>query len=198
MPAGNEFLNIFDAAALLGVHVQTLRKLARQKKVPSMKIGKDWKFRKEALLRWADEQHSVTTAAPCSVVVVDDDEVTCRALSRALSRFGCRARLATAGADGLELVALEAPDLVLLDLLMPDMSGPQFLAKLRETHPLVPVVIVTGYPDGELMKQAAQYAPVLLLPKPVEQELLERTVRTVIGENLSSTSTARRPDGVNP
>jgi len=90
------------------------------------------------------------------VLVIDDDEKICRATGRLLTRFGCRVRQATAGKEGLELVAQEAPDLILLDLVMPEMNGIQFLELLRENNPDLPVVIVTGYPDSELMKEAAQ------------------------------------------
>jgi len=68
---------------------------------------------------------------------------------------------------------------------MPGMNGPQFLEELRKTHPSLPVVIVTGYPDSELMQQATQYAPLMLLAKPIDSELLERTVRTAVGDKLT-------------
>jgi DNA-binding NarL/FixJ family response regulator len=72
---------------------------------------------------------------------------------------------------------------------MPNMNGPQFLAKLRETHPNLPVVIVTGYPDSDLMKQAMQYAPLMLLAKPAETDQLERTIRLVLCEKTAARRT---------
>jgi len=147
---------------------------------------------RKALVRWADEQGQVETGrSDYSVLVIDDEETVCQALSRMLARFGFHTRTATRGADGLGLAAHETPDLILLDLQMPDMNGPQFLEKLRALHPDLPVVIVTGYPDGELMQRASRHAPLLLLSKPVEQELLERTVRTAIGEKLAIAANAR-------
>ena len=80
---------------------------------------------------------------------------------------------------------MDPPDLVLLDLKMPDMDGPRFLEKLRKTQPDLPVVIVTGYPDSELMKEATHYAPVMLVAKPADAALLERTVRAVAGEKMA-------------
>ncbi len=99
------------------------------------------------------------------------------------------ARQATSGAKGLVLVAREVPDLILLDLMMPDMNGPQFLEELRKTHPDLPVVIVTGYPESNLMMQATQYAPLMLLAKPAEPDHLERTVRMVLGERMAARGT---------
>ena len=153
-------------------------------------MGKDWRFRKEALVRWEDGQCSGNCS--CSVLVVDDDETVCRALSRIVGRLGCQSRQATSSAGGLELVAREAPDIILLDLQMLEMNGPQFLEALRRTHPGLPVVIVTGYPDGELMNQALQYAPLMVLAKPVDPELLKRTVRTAVGEKMTTTRSAGR------
>ncbi len=123
---------------------------------------------------------------PCSVLVVDDEDSTCKALVRIEEGFGCRVRQATSGAKGLEFVEEEVPDLILLDIMMPGMNAPQFLKRLRETHPDLPVVIVTGYPDSNLMKQAMNYAPVMLLGKPVDAGLLERTLRLLVDEKVAS------------
>ena len=192
MPRNSEVFNITGAAAFLGAHEQTVRRLARRGAIPAFKVGKDWRFRKEALLRWLEEQQRAR-GGRCSVLVVDDDEKVCRAMGRLLTRFGCRVRQATAGKDGLELVAKEAPDLILLDLVMPEMNGIQFLHSLRQTHPELPVVIITGFPDGELITHAIRYAPVMLLAKPVDATLLERTLRSVLGEKLASVAVGGMP-----
>ena len=174
-----QVFGITEAAAFLGAHEQTVRRLARRGAIPSFKVGKDWRFRREALLRWSEEQQR--GSGRCSVLLVDDDEKVCHAMGRLLTRFGCRVQQATGGKEGLDRVAHEVPDVILLDLMMPDMNGAQFLEELRKTHPALPVVIITGYPDSELMKRAMQYAPVMVLPKPVDQVLLERTVRVALG-----------------
>ena len=186
MASDNDFINVFEASALLGVHDQTLRKLARQKKIPAFKVGKDWRFRREALVRWADDQHLADNVGDrsCFVLIIDDDDDVCASLARIVKKIGCRAQKATGGSAGLALVAQETPDIILLDLMMPEMNGPQFLAELRKTHPKLPVVIVTGYPDSDLMQQAMQYAPIMLLSKPVETDLLLRTMQTILADKL--------------
>ena len=192
----SDLMNVFVAAEFLGVHVQTLRRLARQKQIPAFKVGRSWRFRREALIRWSDEHGEETAHGETghgdpndrSVVVIDDDEAVCRAVAGMLKQAGCRTRAATGGRRGLELIAEEVPDLVLLDLKMPNMNGPVFLEKLRRTRPGLPVVIVTGYPDSDLMAEAMQYAPVMLLSKPIEPRLLQRTVRTVLGQRARAVS----------
>ena len=179
-----QVFGITEAAAFLGAHEQTVRRLARRGAIPSFKVGKDWRFRKDALLRWSEEQQR-GRAGRCSVLVVDNDESACRAMGTMVTQLGCRVQHATNGAMGLELAAKEAPDLILLDLELPDMNAPQFLAALRKTHPMLPVVVATDRPDSELMKQAAQYAPLMLLAKPVDAELLKRTLRSVLGDKMA-------------
>ena len=172
MVGGSDFLNLADAAAMLGVHVQTLRRLARQNRIPAFKLGRDWRFRQEALVQWADNQRreESTFSAACSVLIIDDDAKACVELAGMVERFGCRSRQALSGAAGLDLIATETPDLVLLDLAMPDMDGPRFLRELRMRQQKWPVVIVTGYPDAEPMKDAMLQGPLLLVPGSVDTE----------------------------
>lgn len=183
MAVENDILNIAKAAAYLGIHIQTLRRLTRQNRVPGFKVGREWRFRRETLIKWADEQHLRFDApASCLVYVVDDEAEAGQALVNALRRIGCEARRATTGARGMALIAEQVPDLVLLDLKMPDMTAPRFLAELRKTQPNLPVAIVTGHPGSDLMIEAAQHAPVMVVLKPVEREQLERTVQLVRGK----------------
>jgi DNA-binding NarL/FixJ family response regulator len=109
-----------------------------------------------------------------------------RAGARVNSTLGLSRRAwYTSGAGDLNLVARNLPDLVLLDLKMPDVSGPEFLEELSKKHPELPVVIVTGHPDGEFMTKATQYAPLMVLTKPVDQALMDRTVRVALGEGMA-------------
>jgi excisionase family DNA binding protein len=179
-----EVFDIRAAAAFLGVHEQTVRRLARRGAIPAFKVGRDWRFRRLDLQRWSENQRP--RGGLYSVLVIDDDEEVCNALVRSLEAVGCQARQATGGRQGLDLVYQEPPDLILLDLFMPDMTGPRFLQQLRQTHPALPVVIVTGHPNSDLMLESSQYAPLMMLAKPVDHELLERTVRVVTGHRTEA------------
>ena len=53
-----EVLTTLETASFLRVHIETLRRLARRGEIPSFKVGKDWRFRKDSLLRWADKQQA--------------------------------------------------------------------------------------------------------------------------------------------
>jgi excisionase family DNA binding protein len=185
---GQEVMTALEAAAFLSSHVETLRRLARRGEIPSFKVGKDWRFRRSALEQWLSARGSCGSVA--TVLIVDDEPGVCRALGRMVGELGHRTLEATDARVGLALALGETPDLVLLDLKMPNLNGPQFLAQLRQTHPDLPVVIVTAYPDSALMQAASRHAPLLLLAKPVERELLQRTVRAVLQD--ASARLARR------
>jgi len=115
-----------------------------------------------------------------SMVIVDDDEKVCQSLQRIAAQLGVEARYATGGRAGLELIEQSPPDVVALDLRMPEMNGPRFLEELRKIQPDLPVIIVTGFPDSDLMQEAMRHPPVLLLPKPVGREALDRTMKSVL------------------
>ncbi len=175
-----DVMNAVEAAAFLGIHVETLRRFARKNVIPSFKIGRDWRFRKEALLHWADTQRQAGSDAPV-LLVVDGDPDHCLALAQDAARLGYRTLQAISSRSGLDLVLRESPSLVILGMGRPSLPGPEFLEALRKTHPVLPVVVVTGPNDRQLMLEAASHAPIMLLTRPVQPELLRRTVESVVG-----------------
>ncbi len=86
------------------------------------------------------------TTGPRPVLVVEDDPATREVIRRALERDGWLVREATNGREALRLMEEEAPDLVVLDLMMPEMDGFEFVSKLRtsDSGQRIPVVVVTA------------------------------------------------------
>ena len=92
------------------------------------------------------------------VLVIDDDEFTCDAIHRLLSRMGYSTTCAHSGGDALDLLAKVKPDVIVLDWMMPKMDGLEVLKKLR-TDPKtkdVPVLIYSAADDAAMQKQAAK------------------------------------------
>ena len=81
-----------------------------------------------------------------AVLVVDDDPTAQQMMRRLLLASGCQVRIAENGRRGLDDLALARPDLILLDLMMPEMDGFEFLVELRERPELadIPVIVVTA------------------------------------------------------
>jgi len=83
---------------------------------------------------------------PCNILVVEDDAPTREMVSRMLEQTGWRVTEAENGRAALARMAGGAPDLILLDLMMPEMDGFMFLEEIRNTEAWqqIPVVVVTA------------------------------------------------------
>src|SRR6188768_4005984 len=103
----------------------------------------------------------MTVSASDCVLVVDDEEDVRETLREVVEMGGCEAIVAANGADGLQLLAKHRPCLVILDLLMPVMSGEAMLEAMRDQPELaeLPVVISTSAPE-----RAPAGVPVLRKP----------------------------------
>ena len=93
------------------------------------------------------------------VLVVDDDEFTCDAIRRLLSRMGYTTACAQSGADALKLLEEIRPDIIVLDWMMPQMDGLEVLKKLRADPKTkdVPVLVYSAADDPQMKKQAAKF-----------------------------------------
>ena len=83
---------------------------------------------------------------PCPVLLIEDDETTRGMMRSMLEREGWRVKEATNGREGLERVAEALPNAILLDLMMPEMDGFEFIVELRkrEVWRHIPVVVITA------------------------------------------------------
>lgn len=117
---------------------------------------------------------------PVRILVADDEEPVRTAFCSRLERAGYTAVSAATGEEAIALLRDEAPDLVFVDLVMPGCSGVQVIRAIRELDKTLPVIVITGYPDSDLMYQALAYSPLLVLAKPVGAKTLLDTVRNVL------------------
>ncbi len=103
------------------------------------------------------------------ILVIDDDNDMCMLLNRFLTRNGYEVTGMNTGALALEWMKKNTPDLVLCDYRLDDITGMDLLPKIKQLHPVVPVIIITGYSDVkdavEIMKLGAyDYVTKPLLP----------------------------------
>jgi CheY-like chemotaxis protein len=115
-----------------------------------------------------------------TVLFVEDEEVLRDLVHKVLAQRGYRVLTASDGAAALGAVERHgaAVDLVLTDVIMPQMSGPALVAQLRARHPALRVLYVSGYTAEALREQAESGAP--FLAKPFAPEALLRKVREVL------------------
>jgi len=111
-----------------------------------------------------------------SLLVIDDDETVRATLVEFFETFGFTARSAATATEGRRLAAVHAPDVVLLDLRLPDADGILALEALRADDPDLAVIVLTGYADVRTAVRAMQHGAADLLEKPVDLELLAAAV----------------------
>jgi adenylate cyclase len=115
------------------------------------------------------------------VLVVDDDPDMSEFLAHMLRAEGMDATTATDGEEGIAKVHAEAPDLVLLDVMMPGLSGFEVCARLKsdEATAMVPIVLVTALDDSASRVRGIEAGADDFLSKPVRREELVARVKTL-------------------
>ncbi|MCA1653277.1 MAG: PAS domain S-box protein [Sphingomicrobium sp.] len=117
-------------------------------------------------------------AKPASVVVIDDDPNVRGFVVSSLEEMGYRVEEAADGPSGIALVAATQPDVVVIDYVMPDMSGAEAAAQILASRPDQPILFVSGYSETDDIRRAAPRAS--LLAKPFRPDALDAAVRAVI------------------
>ena len=124
-----------------------------------------------------------------TVLTVDDSRVTRTSLAHALRPWGCRVLEARNGREGVAVAQLARPDLIILDVLMPVLDGPQALAILRQdpTCRNIPVVMLTAITGESLVEECSHLGISGYLVKPIGADVLAEVVGRVLGPPLAMT-----------
>ena len=125
------------------------------------------------------------------ILVVDDEEIVIQSCLRILSGGGFQADAARDGLEALRAVDENGYDVLILDIKMPKMNGMEVLQRVKEAHPDIDVIMITGLHEIETAVQAMKLGAFDYLPKPFEPEELELVVdraferRQLLQENIS-------------
>lgn len=119
---------------------------------------------------------------PGKILAVDDDPNALEVLAASLGEAGLDVLTATSGEEALRIVAKATPDLILLDLMMPDMNGHDLLRELKSNKETsdIPVVVITALDQVEEKERAIQGGADDFLAKPIARSELLIRVRTFL------------------
>ncbi len=112
------------------------------------------------------EKERVKNKKRC-ILIVDDDRLILATLSMGLQQAGYEILQAASGEEALQIVAENTPDLAVLDVRMPNMSGIELAKYLRE-NTTIPFMFFSAYSSIDIAKQAADYGAVGYLVKPID------------------------------
>jgi DNA-binding response OmpR family regulator len=118
------------------------------------------------------------------ILLVEDEIELLDVIAEHLEREGYAVTRAVDGEEALRKIQNERPDLVLLDVGLPGLSGFGVLQRLREDHPRVPVVMLTGLNDEAQARRTLQMGAVDYISKPFDLGHLSRVVLAAIGRTF--------------
>lgn len=125
------------------------------------------------------------------VLLVDDDEALGAIFKTALEKSGFAVALAKDGTSGLEMTGREKPDLILLDEVLPDISGNEVLKKLKSDTQTqnIPVLVLSNFSQEELVKEAiSNGADDYIFKYQIEPQDLVNKVKNVLGNKNTALS----------
>jgi CheY-like chemotaxis protein len=122
-----------------------------------------------------EEAAPESPASPKSVLVIDDDPDVRGFIVETLEEQGYQVTQASDGRDGLAQLERGKPDLVILDFIMPGLSGAEVADRILADVPDQPILFVSGYSETEAVKRTAPEA--MLLTKPFRADALHKAVR---------------------
>jgi len=134
----------------------------------------------DAPMKDARDTSKEEQASPQRILLVDDEEVMRRLLTRAMGGLGYWCSAAATAEEAIELLELQRFDLALVDKNLPDLSGLDVARRAFDLEHRVPVIIVTGYPSNESRDEARLAGVARYLTKPVGVHRLRQEVDQVL------------------
>jgi len=114
------------------------------------------------------------------LLVVDDNIDFVQFIRRALEQEDYRISIALDGKTAIQKASRENPELILLDMKLPDMSGEEVLEKVKEVNKDIPVLVITGYGGDQVAIDMMRKGAVDFLTKPVEPQILIKAVKNAL------------------
>jgi excisionase family DNA binding protein len=194
------FLTTEEVLAYLQVNLRTVYRLIKAGKIPAVRVGRQWRFRKSDIDVWLDRQHSrpaAHAAAPHSerrhaarhggmsrpkILVVDDEPSIRDLLTKTLALAEYDVDVSPDGPAALERMRYARYDLLIADLKMPGLDGLTVIREARRYKSDLPVIIITGYSTETAAIEAVNLGVSGYLTKPFRARQVLDAAARVLGE----------------
>jgi excisionase family DNA binding protein len=172
--AMHNLLTVKETAKYLRIPLPTVYYLVQRGQLPAIQIGGRWRIKKASLDK--DILKEDKSGQP-TVLVVDDDESLQSLFKIFLKKIGFSRVVVGTVKEALAALEKQKFDLLFLDLKLPDGPADDVYDAAKEADPDLPIVVITGYPDSEMLDRILTRGPVTVLKKPLKVEQLQQTVR---------------------
>lgn len=192
------FLTTEEVLEYLQVNLRTVYRLIKAGKIPAVRVGRQWRFRKRDIDAWLESQRprsgrmgqgSPRPAMPSTgrarVLVVDDEETVRELLSKTLALAEYEVDLAPDGRTAVDRMRIIAYDLLITDLRMPGVDGLTVIREARRLKANIPVIIVTGYSSEASAIEAINLGVQGYLTKPFRVPRVLAAAAKALGEIAS-------------
>ena len=170
-----ELMTVKETAEYLRIPLPTVYYLVQRGQLPAVQIGGRWRIKRSLLDR--DVLRKDEETGQPTVLVVDDDPALQALFKQFLKKANLARLVVGSGAEAINLAKKQKFDFVFLDLKLPDIPGDEVYIQLKELHPDLPIVVITGYPDSEILSKILATGPVTVIKKPIEFDQLNKAVK---------------------
>src|SRR6266853_605909 len=170
----HNLLTVKETAKYLRIPLPTVYYLVQRGQLPAIQIGGRWRIKKSSLDK--DILKEDKSGQP-TVLVVDDDESLQNLFKLFLRKIGFSRVVVGTVKEAIAALEKQKFDLVFLDLKLPDGPADDVYDAAKEVDPDLPIVVITGYPDSEMLDRILGKGPITVLKKPLKVEQLKETVR---------------------
>ena len=170
----HNLMTVKETAEYLRIPLPTVYYLVQRGQLPAIQIGGRWRVKKDALDR--DVLRTEEQGQP-TVLVVDDDEDIQTMFKMFLKKAGFSRLIVGTGKEAFAALEKQKFDLCFLDLQLPDVTGDVIYSMAKEKYPDLPIVVITGYPDSQMLDNIFKHGPVTVLKKPLNADQLKQTLR---------------------
>jgi excisionase family DNA binding protein len=176
----DKLLSSKEMGEYLNLKQVTVRRKAAKGEIPATMIGRRFRFDKKEIDSWL---HQNRPGRLLHILVIDDEPVIGQLFTDSLEKGNYQVTVTLSGLEAAELIANRHFDLIFLDLVMPELDGVEVFKRTREVDRYIPVVIITGYPDSDLMNRALEYGPFTVMKKPFTDSDITAVVNIILGVN---------------
>lgn len=169
----HNLMTVKETSEYLRIPLPTVYYLVQRGQLPAIQIGGRWRVKRDMLDR--DILRNEEEGQP-TVLVVDDDTGLQSMFKLFLKKQGFARIVVGSGKEALVALQKQKFELCFLDLQLPDTTGDEVYRQAKEIQPSLPIVIITGYPDSQMLDNILKLGPVTVLKKPLHVETLQQTM----------------------